>query len=329
MVRVLVTGGAGYIGAHAVLALLDAGHRPVVVDDLSTGDRAAVPAGVPFEEGDVGDRDFIQAVFARHRPDAVMHFAGSILVEESVRDPLAYFRNNTAASLSLVEASVGAGCNAFIFSSSAAVYGAAQAEMLTEAEPTLPINPYGSSKLMTERMLAATSRAYPAFRSTSLRYFNVAGADPAGRAGSRGRISTHLIQTAVDVALNLRDRLCIYGDDYPTRDGSCERDYVHVSDLAAAHVFALDHLLAGGAGETFNCGYGHGYTVLEVIAALEDLLGRPLPVERGPRRPGDPPRLVADASRLRQAMAWTPAHDDLRYILKTALDWRAASVVTV
>jgi UDP-glucose 4-epimerase len=322
MTTVLVTGGAGYIGSHAVLALKDAGHAPVVLDNLSTGFSEAVPKGVPFERGDVGDRDFVAAVLKRHGVGAVMHFAGSIVVPVSVSDPTSYYRNNTVASLTLIEACLEAGVGPFVFSSTAAVYGEVERAPILEGDPKQPINPYGASKLMVERMLFDTALAYPAFRPVALRYFNVAGADPAGRAGQRTRNATHLVQLAVETALGRRARLEVFGDDYPTRDGTCERDYVHVSDLAAAHVAALAYLEAGGAPEAMNCGYGHGFTVKEVIGHLERVIGRPVDQSVTGRRPGDPPILVADPSKLRRLLDWTPIHDDIDQILMTALGWQ-------
>ena len=322
MTTVLVTGGAGYIGSHAVLALLDAGHAPVVLDNLSTGFGEAVPEGVPFESGDVSDLTFVTQVLKRHGVGAVMHFAGSIIVPESVTDPVTYYRNNTSASLSLIQACLDAGVGPFVFSSSAAVYGAAEQAPLSETDPTSPINPYGASKLMTERMLFDVARAHPSFRPVALRYFNVAGADPAGRAGQRTRKATHLVQLAVETALGRRPTLDIFGEDYPTRDGTCERDYIHVSDLAAAHVAALAYLEAGGAPEAMNCGYGRGMTVREVIACLERVVGRPVDKRVAPRRPGDPPVLVSDPAKLMRLLDWAPAHADIDEILQTALDWQ-------
>ena len=322
MTTVLVTGGAGYIGSHAVLALRDAGHAPVVLDNLSTGFAEAPPQGVPLEIGDVGDRTFVAEVLKRHGVGAVMHFAGSIIVSASVTDPTSYYRNNTVASLNLIEACLEAGVGPFVFSSTAAVYGEVERAPIVEGDPTQPINPYGASKLMVERMLFDTARAYPSFRPVALRYFNVAGADPAGRAGQRTRNATHLVQLAVETALGRRPVLEIYGEDYPTRDGTCERDYVHVTDLAAAHVAALAYLEAGGAPEAMNCGYGHGFTVKEVIGRLEGVIGRPVDKRMAPRRAGDPPILVADPSKLRRLLEWTPAHDDIEEILNTALEWQ-------
>ena len=321
MTTVLVTGGAGYIGSHAVLALVDAGHSPVVLDNLSTGFPEALPTGVPLEQGDVGDRAFLAEVLGRHGVGAVMHFAGSIIVPESVTDPAKYYRNNTANSLGLIEACLEAGVSSFVFSSTAAVYGAAEKAPIAEGDPTLPINPYGASKLMTERMLFDVARAHPGFRPVALRYFNVAGADPQGRSGQRTKNATHLVQLAVETALGRRSMLEIYGEDYPTRDGTCERDYIHVTDLAAAHVAALQYLEAGGAPEAMNCGYGRGMTVKEVVSSLERVLGRPVEKRTAPRRAGDPPILISDPSKLKRVLDWTPRHDSIDEILTTALNW--------
>ena len=322
MTTVLVTGGAGYIGSHAVLALLGAGHSPVVLDNFSTGFSEAIPEGVPLEAGEVGDKAFVTDVLRRHGVGAVMHFAGAIIVPESVTDPAKYYRNNTAASLSLIEACLETGVGSFVFSSTAAVYGAIERAQIGEGDPTVPINPYGASKLMTERMLFDTAAAHPGFKPVALRYFNVAGADPEGRAGQRTRNATHLVQLAVETALGRRPVLEIYGDDYPTRDGTCERDYIHVTDLAAAHVAALAYLEAGGAPEAMNCGYGRGMTVKEVIACLERVIGREVDKRAAPRRAGDPPALISDPSKLKRLLDWTPAHDDIDAILISALDWQ-------
>ena len=322
MTVVLVTGGAGYIGSHAVLALLGAGDAPVVLDDLSAGARAAVPGGVPLIVGDVGDGALVARTLRDHGVGAVMHFAASIVVPESVREPLRYYANNTCGTLALIQACVEAGVGPFVFSSTAAVYGAPERTPVAEDAPIAPINPYGASKAMVERMLWDVAQARPAFRPISLRYFNVAGADPGGRVGKRTRNPTHLIDSAVDAALGLRPALEIFGRDYPTRDGTCERDYVHVADLADAHVAALRYLQAGGEPLALNCGYGQGFSVLEVIGRLEQLIGRPLPVRESPRRSGDPPTLVAQAGRIRSVLGWSPAHEDLGDILASTLAWR-------
>lgn len=320
---VMVTGGAGYIGSHAVLALMERGFFPFVVDDLSTGSRAAIPEGVDLYVGDIGDKEFVGQILASRGPDAAMHFAGSIVVEESVANPTKYFRNNTTNTLALIEAWLAYGGGAFIFSSTAAVYGMPESQPVSEDAPKAPISPYGASKWLSEVMISDTAAAHPAFRPVCLRYFNVAGADPAGRTGQRGRQSTHLIRVAIEVALGLRERMSVFGQDYDTRDGTCERDFIHVSDLADAHVAALDYLLSGGAPATFNCGYGQGYTVLEVLAALEQILGRPVAVEPAPRRPGDPPRLISNPAAIQRSLDWTPRRDDLVQILESALAWQA------
>jgi UDP-glucose 4-epimerase len=322
MTVVLVTGGAGYIGSQAVLALLEAGDTPVVLDDLSTGARDAVPTGVALEVGDVGDAELVGDLLRRYGAGAVMHFAASIVVPDSVREPLRYYANNTGKSLALIDVCVRSGVGRFVFSSSAAVYGAPDASPVREDAPIAPINPYGSSKAMVERMLWDVAAAEPAFRPVSLRYFNVAGADPKGRAGKRTRNATHLIDSALDAALGARPCLDIYGADYPTRDGTCERDYVHVADLAEAHVAALRYLEAGGAATALNCGYGKGFSVLEVVRKLEEVIGAPVPTRATGRRPGDPPVLVAEAQRIRRALGWAPAHEDLGEILRDALAWR-------
>ncbi len=321
---VLVTGGAGYIGAHAVLELMAAGYRPVVLDDLSTGVRAAVPQGVTFYEGSVSDAALVADILKRDSVGAIMHFAGSIIVPESVTDPVKYYTNNTAATLRLTEAALKAGVAHFIFSSTAAVYGIPDHTPVDADAPTQPINPYGASKLMSEQILRDATAAHPAFRPLCLRYFNVAGADPQGRAGQQGPNVTHLIRLAVETALGMRPQLAIFGQDYPTRDGTCERDFIHVTDLAAAHVAALRYLEAGGAPQVLNCGSGRGHTVLEVIASLEEITGTPLPVEAAPRRAGDAPSLVAKADRIGEVLDWRPAQAALSDIVGTALAWQRA-----
>lgn len=317
---VLVTGGAGYIGSHVVLALGDAGRPVVVLDDLSTGRRAAVPPGVPLIEGDAGDRATVGRILQEHRIGTVMHFAGSIVVPESVERPLDYYRNNTAGSLALIDACVQAGVGRFIFSSTAAVYGMPERMPIGEDTPTRPINPYGQSKLMTELMLRDAASAY-GLRHVVLRYFNVAGADPAGRSGQSSRVATHLLKIAAQAATGRREEIQVYGDDYPTPDGTCVRDYIHVSDLASAHVAALRHLEAGGGNETLNCGYGRGHSVREVLEVVEAVLGRSLRIRTVERRAGDPPELVAGVDRIRRTLDWTPRFADLRTIVRTALDW--------
>jgi UDP-glucose 4-epimerase len=319
-VSVLVTGGAGYIGSHMVLALRDAGERVVVVDDLSTGFRAAVPDDVPLVIGDVADGALIAGTIAEHGVGAIVHFAGSIVVPDSVADPLGYYRNNTAASRSLLQAAVAAGVPHFIFSSTAAVYGNPEQVPVTEEARPAPVSPYGSSKLMTEIMLADAAFAHP-LTYMALRYFNVAGADPAGRTGQSTPRATHLIKVACETALGKRDHMQVFGTDYATRDGTCIRDYIHVSDLAAAHMAALAHLREGGASGILNCGYGRGFTVLEVIEAVRRASGRPLDARLSPRRPGDPAEIVAGSARIREVLGWQPRLDDLDTIVRHALAW--------
>ena len=322
---VLVTGGAGYIGSHAVLALRDAGWPAVVVDDLSTGFREAVPDDVPFYDGDVSDTVLIEQVFIEEGIGAVMHFAGSIVVPESVSDPLAYYDNNTVKSRSLIEAAVEQDIAAFLFSSTAAVYGMGRSdgEPIDEATAPSPINPYGWSKLMTEQMLADAGKAH-GLGWTALRYFNVAGADPKGRAGQSTQEATHLMKIACQAALGKRDKVSVFGSDFDTPDGTGVRDYIHVSDLANAHVLALERMLdTPGAASIMNCGYGHGFSVREVLRAVEQVSGTTLRIEDAPPRPGDPAKLVADAARLRSNLEWRPRHDDLTTIVRHALAWEA------
>ena len=318
---VLVTGGAGYIGSHAVLALKDAGWPVAVIDDLSNGTREVVPHDVPFYEGSVADRTLVERIFAEQGIEAIMHFAGSIVVPESVEKPLDYYRNNTLASHALIWAAVASGVKHILFSSTAAVYGVPERIPIDEEDPKAPINPYGASKLMTERMLADSSAAY-ALNYGALRYFNVAGADPELRAGQIGRGSTHLIKIAVEAAIGKRDHVDVFGTDYPTPDGTCVRDYVHVSDLADAHVIALERLIhRPGENLVLNCGYGNGLSVLEVLDALDRNLGRQIPRAMKPRRPGDPPMLVASNRRLVETLDWTPRFADIDVIVTHALEW--------
>jgi UDP-glucose 4-epimerase len=324
LATVLVTGGAGYIGAHAVLALKDAGRRVVVIDDLSTGVRTAVPADVTFVQGDIGDAALLKRIFAAEKIGAVMHFAGSIVVPESVADPLKYYHNNTVKSHGLIRAAVEAGFGpkhgAFLFSSTAAVYGTPSSLPVGEDAPLLPINPYGTSKLMTEMMLRDAGAAHGLAHGI-LRYFNVAGADPKGRAGQSTPAATHLIKVACQAALGTRKQIEIFGTDFPTEDGTGVRDYIHVADLAEAHVLALEKLESRAGSFVLNCGYGHGASVRRVIDAVERATGKKLPVATGPRRPGDPAALYAKTDRIRKELAWTPRHDDLDFIVRSALDW--------
>jgi UDP-glucose 4-epimerase len=318
---VLVTGGAGYIGSHAVLALKDAGWSVAVIDDLSSGTREVVPEDVPFHHGDIADRALVERIIAEQDIQAIMHFAGSIVVPESVEKPLEYYRNNTLASHALVSAAVASGVKHILFSSTAAVYGAPERVPIAEDDPKVPINPYGASKLMTERMLEDAAAAHP-FNYGALRYFNVSGADPAGRAGQIGKGATHLIKVAVEAAVGKRDRVAVYGSDYPTPDGTCVRDYIHVSDLAAAHVAALEWLIAHPQDNlVINCGYGRGLSVLEVLDAVDKANGTPLEREMGPRRAGDPPMLVAGNARLLDTLDWRPTHNDIDTIVGHALAW--------
>ena len=316
----LVTGGAGYIGSHAVLAFQEAGWPVVVLDDLSTGLRSAVPAGAALVEGDAGDPAVAGAVIAEHGVGAVAHFAGSVSVAESVADPLEYYRNNSAASVRLIRACIDGGVTRFIFSSTAAVYGIPGALPVSEAAAAAPVSPYGRSKLATEWVLRDTAAAHD-LRYAALRCFNVAGADPRGRAGQSTRNATHLVKVACEAVVGRRDSVTVFGNDYDTPDGTCVRDYIHVSDLAAAYVAALHHLEEGGESRVLNCGYDRGFSVREVLNAVEVEAGTTLDIRHGPRRAGDPPALVADASRLRGELQWRPRHDDLGFIVRTALAW--------
>ena len=320
-VPVLVTGGAGYIGSHAVLALKDAGWPVAVIDDLSNGSRQVVPDNVPFYEGNVADRSLVDRIFEEERIEAIMHFAGSIVVPESVEQPLKYYANNTLASHALISGAVAAGVKHILFSSTAATYGAPERVPIDEDDPKVPINPYGASKLMTERMLEDASAAHP-FNYGALRYFNVAGADPEGRTGQLGKGSTHLIKVACEAAVGKRDRIAVYGTDYPTADGTCIRDYIHVSDLAAAHVAALEWLVAHpDENLVMNCGYGKGLSVLEVLDAVDRASGTPVQRVMEGRRAGDPPELVAGNARLLETLDWRPAYADIDRIVGDALAW--------
>ena len=317
---ILVTGGAGYIGSHMVLELLDAGEEVTVLDDLSTGFRWAVPDGARLIVGDVGDENLVMKVIRESSADAIFHFAGSVVVPESVRDPLRYYRNNTCKSRSLIEWAIKAEVSHFIFSSTAAVYGTPEQNPVSEQSELRPISPYGSSKLMTEMMLADAAAASN-LRYMALRYFNVAGADPAGRGGQSTPQATHLIKVAVQTALGQRPYLEVFGTDYPTNDGSCIRDYIHVHDLARAHYTALTHLRRGGASQVLNCGYGRGHSVFEVISSVRRVARLDFPVRIGPRRPGDPAALIADATRIREVLDWHPEFDDLDTMVGHALCW--------
>ena len=317
---VLVTGGAGYIGGHMVLGLLDAGEKVVVLDNLSTGYSWAVPEGVELIVGDFGDADLVGQVIATRGIDAIAHFAAKIVVPDSLADPLGYYLNNTSNARTLIECAVKGGVKHFIFSSTAAVYGDTASEPVTETTPLHPISPYGRSKLMTEWILEDAARAHD-LRYVTLRYFNVAGADPRGRLGQTSKHATHLIKIGAQTALGRRPSMSIYGEDYPTRDGTCERDYIQVTDLADAHLDALRYLRNGGASTVCNCGYGHGATVKEVIDVVNKVWGVDFKVEIGPRRPGDPAVIVARAERARELLGWAPKRDNLEQIVAQALDW--------
>lgn len=320
MAHLLVSGGAGYIGSHTVRSLQRAGHTVAVIDDLRSG-RAAAVVGAPLLRCDVGDAQRVPDLLGRYGPfDGVLHFAASIEVAESVRDPLAYYRNNVIAAANLVRASVGHGCRAFVFSSTAAVYGHPEKQPIGEDEPLAPINPYGAGKAMVERILADVEQAY-GMRWAALRYFNACGADPDGDLGECHDPETHLIPLALEAAAGLRPALSLFGTDYPTPDGTCVRDYVHVSDLAQAHVLAIEGLLADGPGGAYNLGTGQGRSNREVLETIGRVIGRPVPFSEAGRRPGDPPELVADARRFRHDFGWEPQHSDLETILRTAWSW--------
>jgi len=317
---VLVTGGAGYIGSHMVHALADAGESVVVVDNLSTGFSAFLPEGVPLFIGDAGDENLVENVIARHSVEAIIHFAGSVVVPDSMRNPLGYYRNNTMTTRSLLNTAVKCGISRFIFSSTAAVYGNPDQVPVPEHAPTRPLSPYGSSKLMTEIMLNDVASAH-GMSYLVLRYFNVAGADPLGRVGLATVGATHLIKIAVEAATGQRAKVDVFGTDYPTPDGSCIRDFIHVSDLAQAHRAALSYLRNGGASMTLNCGYGRGYSVLETIEAVRRVSMRNFAVQYEPRRLGDIMTMVADTSRIRSTLDWTPQYDNLDTIAAHALNW--------
>lgn len=318
--KVLVTGGAGYIGGHTVLELLRRGEDVVVLDDLSTGFRAAVAAEAHLVQGDIGDAGLLASTMREHRPDAVIHFAAKAVVPDSVAHPLLYWGDNTAKTRTLVEQSVAAGVKVFIFSSTSAVYGNPPIIPVPEDGPKHPVSPYGRSKLVAEWILEDTAAATD-LRYAALRYFNVAGADPEGRLGQSTARATHLIKVAVQTALGQREGIEVYGTDYPTRDGSCIRDYIHVTDLARAHIAALDHLTRNRENVVLNCGYGRGYSVLEVLDTVKRVSGVDFKVTLAGRRPGDPAEVVAGADKIRATLDWQPAYDDLETIVRTALDW--------
>ena len=321
---VLVTGGAGYVGSHTTYALLDRGDKVVVLDNLSTGRRSHVGEDAVFVEGDVSDQALVRDIIAAHGIDAIIHFAGSIVVPESVKEPLRYYQNNVVATRALMEACIQSGVDKFIFSSTATVFAEDAHQPLSEDSRKAPISPYAKSKLMTEWMLEDASHAHD-FRYSILRYFNVCGADPLGRTGQLSPVPTHLIKRALLVALNRIPFLDIFGTDYPTPDGTGVRDYIHVTDLAAAHLLALDALREGAASTSYNCGYGRGLSVREVIAAVERVSGKPLLFRQKARRPGDPAILVADPGRIKSILGWVPEHDSIEEIIGSALQWERRS----
>jgi len=319
--KIFVTGGAGYIGSHVVKALGGEGHEIMVFNNLSTGHEWAVLYGT-LVKGDLSEHGAVDKALKQFQPDAVIHFAASIQVEESVREPLKYYRNNVVNTVNLLDAMAKHHINRFIYSSTAAVYGIPERIPVDEAAPLAPINPYGASKVMIEKVLKDLSHATD-FRYIALRYFNVAGADPDGRIGQAYKEATHLITRALKTAKGEHQKLLIYGTDYPTPDGTCIRDYIHVNDLARAHLAALSYLNSSGNSDVMNCGYGHGFSVREVVDAAKKVTDTDFAVEEAPRRPGDPPALVADSTRLRSTTGWTPQHDDLEFIIKTAWEWES------
>ncbi len=317
---ILVTGGAGYIGSHMVHELVDAGEPVVVLDNLSSGFRFLIPASVPFVAGSTGDRSLVGDTIARHGITTIIHFAASIVVPESVADPLGYYGNNTMNTCALLDVAIKAGVRQFIFSSTAAVYGTTDEKPVRENALTAPISPYGTSKLMSEMMLHDAAKAH-GLRFVILRYFNVAGADPKLRTGQATPAATHLIKVACETAIGKRPKMDVFGTDYPTPDGTCIRDYIHVSDLVQAHSSAFAHLRSGRSSATFNCGYGRGASVFEVIDAVRRASGRDFPVEVSGRRPGDAPALVANVDRIRATLSWRPRFQNLDTIVAHALAW--------
>lgn len=325
MNTILVTGGAGYIGSHAVIALIEAGYRVVVLDNLTTGNREMVDPRVIFVEGDTGDEALVKRILQEYAITTVMHFAASIVVPESVQNPLKYYHNNTLKSLVLIRACIESGVKYFVFSSTAAVYGLPKELPVTEETLPNPLSPYGASKLMTERILQDVACAHP-IKYIALRYFNVAGADPKGRVGQCSPNATHLIKVACEAALGQRPHLPVFGSDLPTKDGTGVRDFIHVSDLIDAHVLALKYLEQGGQSQILNCGYGHGFSVKEVAQGMEKVSGKKVLLKYEDPRPGDPPEVVSKADKIRKILNWTPKHNDLDFILKTAWEWECKRV---
>jgi UDP-glucose 4-epimerase len=324
---IMVTGGAGYVGSHVVHELVDAGRDVVVLDNLSTGFACAVPSSARLVVGDIADDALVRDVHKVHGVDAIIHMAGSVVVPDSLADPLGYYLNNTVKSRALIASAVGAGIRRFIFSSTAAVYGNPTSNPVDEEAPLRPLSPYGMSKLMTEIMLAAAAKAHD-LRHVAMRYFNVAGADPAGRTGQSTKGATHLVKVACEAATGQRDGIDVFGSDYPTRDGTCVRDFIHVTDLAQAHLSALLYLEKGGPSQVLNCGYSRGFSVLEVIAAVSRISGREFPARHFARRPGDPIEIVADCRRLHSVLDWAPRYDDIDCIVRDAFRWEQRSVAS-
>ena len=319
--NVLVTGGAGYIGSHAVLALIDSGHRPIVIDNLVTGFRSAVPDNISFYQGNIADSDLLAKIIQDEAIDAVMHFAGSVVVPESVENPLKYYHNNTSNTRALIGSIIENRVRHMIFSSTAATYGIPESSPVSEDMPTVPINPYGTSKLMSELMLRDVAAAHD-FNYCALRYFNVAGADPEGRSGQSTIGATHLIKIGVEAALGKREAVSVFGSDYATADGTGVRDYIHVRDLAAAHVIALEALVADPTkSHTLNCGYGHGYSVMQVLDAIDRVTNKKLVRKMEGRRAGDPDSLISDNKAIKARFGWEPLYDDLDVIVTHALAW--------
>jgi UDP-glucose 4-epimerase len=319
--HILVTGGAGYIGSHTCRQLVDAGYRVVVLDNLCAGRRLAVPEEAVFIQGDAGDQSLVRSLLTDHSVDAVIHFAAHLVVPEAVADPLKYYTNNTCVSRALIEACTMEGLTKFIFSSSAAVYGIPRTMPVNEGISPLPINPYGTSKLMTEWMLRDVAAADSGFTSVALRYFNVAGARADGTLGQVSPEATHLIKIASQAACGMRDGVAIFGTDYPTPDGTCIRDYIHVDDLARAHLDALVYLEHNSASQTLNCGYGRGFSVREVLDTMQRVSGVRFTVREEARRPGDTPELIADATRIRKVLGWKPVSDDIELMCRSAYQW--------